>query len=242
LQVTGAKLTALAAGHLRVKGPATFQNLEIRESADFQNAALETLEFNGIKWPAKGENRKLDGLTYTALTVDKQDNFPGCLQLVAESAFNPQNYGQLEDCCKRRGHLDWADQAFISMKDRELAQRAWWHPGRWFIKVFWGWLAGYGRKPLHILWASLAIVFIGAVLFNPEHLEGYTPYTKKYRLYLLRFLISLDQFLPALDMQLANKWKARETPFPIWAYFSLEQALGWILIPIGLAAIYTQIK
>ena len=35
---------------------------------------------------------------------------------------------------------------------------------------------------------------------------------------------------------------AKDNPFPIWLYFTVEQALGWIIIPIALAAIYTQIK
>ena len=238
------KLAALDARHLRVKRKATFQNLVIKESANFQNAVLGPLEFKEVTWPDKKENLELGGMTYTSLAINQPDNYQGLLELVENSAFNSQNYLQLANYFKRSGHDDWADEVFMALKDRELGQMGWYNPGRWLVLIFWGWLAGYGQAPLRILWFSLVIVILGAYLFDPKHLEDdkRPPASNKYRTILLRFLISLDRFLPAVDMRLAKNWKAKDTPFPIWAYFTIERGLGWVLISIALVAIYTQIK
>ena len=59
---------------------------------------------------------------------------------------------------------------------------------------------------------------------------------------LLRFLFSLDQFLPAVNLGLADHWKAKDTHFLVWLFFTVEQGFGWIFVSIGLAAVYTQIK
>jgi hypothetical protein len=244
-------LSSLNSRHLQVKGPAIFEDLTITESANFQNAKIEVLRFIKANFPedkpkAKTE-LKLDGLTYTSILVkdpNKPNGFQALLGLVSRASFNPQNYLELESFCKRSGHAVWADDVYIAMKDRDLAQLDWWNPSRWLVWFFWGVLAGYGRAPLRVIWLGLAIVFLGAVLFNPRHMEGdrMPPDGKKLRRLLLRILISLDQFLPAVNMRLAEHWKAKENPYPIWLYFTVERVLGWILIPIALAAIYTQIK
>jgi hypothetical protein len=163
---------------------------------------------------------------------------------VDRSRFNTQNYLQLESFFRRCGQEKWANQAFIGIKNQELAQKAWWNPGRWLVKIFWGGLAGYGRAPLRVFWISLSLVILGALLFDPKYLaEDKRPASGKiYRAVLVRFLLGLDQFLPAVDMGLAKDWQAAANPFYIWAYFAFLQISGYVLVPIGLAAIYTQIK
>jgi hypothetical protein len=41
---------------------------------------------------------------------------------------------------------------------------------------------------------------------------------------------------------LAKSWDSNGRRFLIWFYFYLQQILGWILIPIALASIYSQLK
>jgi len=244
LNLADLKLAALDASHLRVKRSATFQNLVIKESADFEDAALGALKFHQVTWPQPPANLKLAGLTYTSLSVDQPDNFPGLLGLVEKSAFNPQNFRQLEGYFQHRGQQDWADTVYIAMKNRELEQMRWYNPGRWLLRIFWGGLAGYGRAPLRLLWLSLIIVLVGAWLFDPQYLKDdkKPPAGKKLHGLLLRFFISLDQFLPVVNLRLAEHWQAQDSPFPIWLYFTVERCLGWVLIPIALAAMYTQLK
>ncbi len=269
LRLENFKLATLEASHLRVKGPATIEKVSIKEYADFQNATIEALEFNNIQWPEDKTNLKLGGLTYTSLVVDEPNNFPGLLGFVEKSAFNPQNYLELEKYCTRAGHQDWADDVYIAMKDRELAQMGWYNPARWLVWIFWGRLAGYGRYPFRIFWVALFIIIIGAIFrFNPEYLE--VNYSKQWQLnyqtkfsdivkkgglfknfkelktlgmlWVLRLITSFDQFIPAIDLGLAKNWQPPELSFWPWVHIYSQKILGWILVPIGLAAIYSQFK
>jgi hypothetical protein len=244
LKIQNIKIGELMANSCQVKGTATFEGLEINSMADFQNSNLRDLKFiNSTKFPER-DNLRLDGLTYDSIFVDKPGDYQKVNDLLNRSRFNPQNYLQLESCCKRSGQEKFGNQVFIGMKDQELAQKVWWNPGRWLIKFFWGWLAGYGREPLQVLWISLGLVALGALMFNPRYLkENKRPASGGFcRSVLVRLILSLDQFLPAVDMGLAKYWHAAANPFYIWAYFAFLQISGYILVPIGLAAIYTQIK
>ena len=61
-------------------------------------------------------------------------------------------------------------------------------------------------------------------------------------LFLIRFLISLDQFIPAINLKVAENWQPPELSLRTWCWLQFERISGWILIPIGLAAIYSQFK
>jgi hypothetical protein len=114
---------------------------------------------------------------------------------------------------------------------------------RWLEWFLWGVLAGYGRAPFRVFFVSLSVILLGAILYNPKHLKARQTSTegKIYQAAVLRCFLSLDRFLP-VDLGLAKYWQHQDRHFFIWFYFNLELILGWILIPIGLASIYTQIK
>jgi hypothetical protein len=264
-------------------------------AADFQQAALETLNFENITWPDEAVDLKLDGLTYTSLSVqeppgtplglvhrfmdylwDVPPDFQGLKRLIARSNFNPQNYLQLEDYCKRVGHKDWANNMYIAMRDRELERKSWYSPLRWLEWAFWGRLAGYGRRPYRAFGLGLVIVVIGAIwVFDPRHFRGkgeaawplsfyhwhraFSPDLKEYfrkrrfpgfrgdiaslfKLTLLRFLISLDQFIPGINLKIADYWQPPQLTFRTWCWLQFQAISGWVLVPIGLAAIFSQLK
>ena len=88
----------------------------------------------------------------------------------------------------------------------------------------------------------MGFIILGAYLFDPKFLT-----TNKisaegpFRSAAIRLIISLDRFLP-IELGLAKDWDAKGRQFFIWFYFFLQQVLGWILIPIALASIYSQLK
>jgi hypothetical protein len=57
---------------------------------------------------------------------------------------------------------------------------------------------------------------------------------------ILRFLISLDQFIPAINLKIAENWQPPD--FKTWLWSNFQAISGWILVPIGLAAIASQLK
>ena len=262
LTIADAKIGELLASNVHVKGPTHLSNIEIISMADFRHSSFEALDFQKVAWPKprqeKGKAKRkicLNDLTYSSLSIDKpedkdhssdygEDDFNSIKRFVEESPFNTQTYVQLEAFFKRIGKEDWANNIYIRMNDRDLEENLhWYDPVRWLEWLFWGRLAGYGKKPFRVFFISMALIILGACLFDPEYLmDNRTPTDGSiYKSLLLRFFLSLDRFLP-IELGLAKNWDSKASRFPIWFYFHLQQVLGWILIPIALASIYTQIK
>ncbi len=249
-------LSQLDASYLQVKGRAYFNQVAIKSSADFSNSALQNLLFEKVKWPEidkKTKVRKVDlgELTYNRISFDKPDNkdyqqedFEKIKDFVDASPFNTQSYIQVESFFKRIGKEAWANQIFMHMHNRELAEtKHWWDPSRWLEWFFWGVLAGYGRAPFRVFFVSLVLIIIGAYLYDPLYLKQgkFATNGKISRSIIIRILLSLDRFLP-VELGLGKNWDHESRNFLIWFFFYLEMILGWILIPIALASIYSQLK
>lgn len=58
----------------------------------------------------------------------------------------------------------------------------------------------------------------------------------------MRFFLSLDEFLPGVDLGLAKLWQISRISFYKLLYYHFHKICGWILIPIGLAAIFSRFK
>lgn len=268
VNVSAAKLNA---NQMKVKGAASIENAQINKLADFRGGNFQSLDFQKVKWPlvdqqkpAKGEKKRfryevyLGDLTFGSLSMDKPEcdadanpyesdykdaDFKRIIGFVDDCPFYTQSYVQVETFFKRIGRESWANEVFMDMNDRELAEKMqWYDPVRWVQWFFWGKIAGYGRAPFRVFFLSLAFIIIGACLFDPRFLtvnkisaEG------RIRDAAIRLIISLDRFLP-IELGLAKDWNAEGRRFHVWLYFFLQQVLGWILIPIALASIYSQLK
>ncbi len=262
LIIADACLDELCASTMRVKGPAHFLNIIIRTLADFRHSSFQSMDFQQVAWPkpklVEGKmvhKLCLSELTYNSLSINKPEDsdhssdytdkdFQAIKKFLEDSTFNTQAYVQLEAFFKSIGKESWANKAFIRMHDRDLEENYHWaDPVRWLEWLFWGRLAGYGKKPFRVFFVSLALIILGACLFDPEHLTDNKMSSggRTYKQLLIRFFLSLDRFLP-IELGLSKHWDAKASRFPIWFYFHLQQILGWILIPIALASIYTQIK
>jgi hypothetical protein len=130
-------------------------------------------------------------------------------------------------------------------------------------------LAGRVRpSPLPNLSIGLGIILLGTIfMFDPKYLklDGIRTWHLNYKmrmgdifrkdtyykyfkiknlgkLYVLRFITSFDQFIPAIDLGVAKNWQPQELSFWAWFYVYFQKISGWILVPIGLAAIYSQFK
>jgi hypothetical protein len=262
LKIADACLDELLASTMRVKGPAHFHNIVIRTLADFRHSSFQSMDFQQVAWPKpkKEEGKKvhklcLSELTYKSLSINKPEDsdhssdytekdFQAIMNFLEDSTFNTQTYVQLEAFFKSIGKESWANKSYIRMHDRDLEENYHWaDPVRWLEWLFWGKLAGYGKKPFRVFFISMALIILGAFLFDPEHLTDnkMSAGGRTYKTLLIRFFLSLDRFIP-IELGLAKHWNAKASRFPIWFYFHLQQILGWILIPIALASIYTQIK
>ena len=249
-------VSKLNASYMQVKFRANFNEIDIKNAADFSNSTFQNLNFANIKWPEKDKEtnvRKVDigELTYNRISIDKPDNkdfrqedFEKLKDFVDASPFNTESYIQLESFLKRIGKDSWANEIFIRMHSRGLAEAMpWWDPRRWLEVFFWGMLAGYGREPFRVFFISLGFIVLGAYLYDPGYLKTskYSADGKTYRSIVIRVLLSLDRFLP-VELGLAKDWDFEARHFIFWLFFHLQLILGWILIPIALASIYSQLK
>jgi hypothetical protein len=217
------------------------------------------------KVPGKGKAKRfryevyLGDITFGSFSIDKPEcdanadpcdseytdgDFKRILEFVDDCPFYTQSYLQVETFFKHIGRDYWANKAFMRMHNRELSEKMqWYDPRRWLEWFFWGKIAGYGRAPFRVFFLSLAFIILGAYLFNPTYLKEHkiSHDGRLYKSLFIRFFISLDRFLP-IDMGLAKDWEAQGRHFSLWLYYFLHRVLGWILIPIALASIYSQLK
>jgi hypothetical protein len=251
LTIRDVEVKRFEARNLEVKGPAEFSRVFIKAAADFRDAACHHLQMVEVDWPEprdRGKRVYLDGLTYESITArkepDKPEEWPKLLAWLGLSRFNTQNYQELDGFFQRGGLRPWADKVHMAGKRRELGKLKWWNPGRWLTRFFWGWLAGYGRKPGRVFWPSLALVLLGWLIFQPVCLEPQhwlASFQQSHPAW-TGLVVSLDRFLPGVDLGVAKICRPGDLSPLVWFYWHFLKIMGWILAPIALAAIYTRIK
>jgi hypothetical protein len=84
------------------------------------------------------------------------------------------------------------------------------------------------------------LVALGCLLFSPKKMEPQKPEDTP-RVY-SRFWYSLGLFLPFVDLQADKVWKPKADQTFLRNYMRVHIMLGWILIPIVLAALTGLIK
>lgn len=239
----------LQATRLQVKGPAILKNLKISGKADLRDSSLFSLKLLDVNWPADAAQVWLEGLTYQALSAGEgPQDWQILLTWLNHSRFDSRNYTQLATYFRQGGYQDRADEVYIQGRRREMMEQ-WWRPDHLATLIFWDGLAGYGRKPGRTFWLSLMIVMVGTLFFDhrnfdPSFLGGWSWLLNGnvWRTRVVRFFLSLDEFLPGVDLGLARLWQMSKISYPTLLYYHFHKISGWILVPIGLAAVYTQFK
>jgi len=160
------------------------------------------------------------------------------LKLAGQSAYRADVYGNLEAFFLRQGYRDDADRAFIAGKRREREQLP--YGLNWFGSWLLDWLVGYGRHPAHAGYFCAFFVALGCFLFSPKRMEPQKPDDAP-RVY-NRFWYSLSLFVPLVDLQAHTVWKPKTDETFLRNYLRVQILLGWILIPILLAAVTGLIK
>lgn len=243
------RLEVLQASRLQVKGPTVLKNLTISRKADLRDSSFYSLKMLNVAWPADPEEVWLEGLTYQSVSAGEGlQDWQKLLNWVNHSRFDSRNYRQLEKFFLHGGAKDRADTVYIEGKRREVMQQ-WWHPYNLATLVFWDGLAGYGRKPSRTVWISLVIILVGMRFFDPQNFDPSFLGGWKWLLggsvwktRVVRFFLSLDEFLPGVDLGLARLWQLSNVSYSTLLYYHFHKISGWILIPVGLAAVYSQFK
>jgi uncharacterized protein YjbI with pentapeptide repeats len=251
-RIEGVIIDKFEASYFEVEGPSCFKKVRYENVVDLRDSSFQQLYLIDITWPKNRDAVWMDGLTYMAISTkedqEEAEDWRKTLALLDNSRFNMQNYLQLESYFRRCGFEKRANKIFITGKRRNWRQREWWSLGKWFTLIFWDCLAGYGRKPWQILYLIVPLVALGAWLFPPEFasifLESHKYINEMILSYpwLIKIFLSMDRFLPGVDLGLAKDWQPANICLLTWLYWYVLKIFGWITIPIALAAIYTRIK
>jgi hypothetical protein len=197
----------------------------------------------------------LDGFSFNELNLydchKSKTCEPGKLLELLDSPqvlYAPQPYLMLEQYLSTVGNPDDADNTYIHMRRRQRGRRM-----HWATKLSdrtLDWVLGYGREPSRALWWALGFVALGMIIFSPRRMipqdqalpesagkdDKPDPSGKKNAAY-SRFWYSLDVLAPAIELGADKAWE----PDPNWwigrNYSYVHRILGWILVPLILAAL-----
>ncbi len=171
----------------------------------------------------------VDGMTFQRIHA----TWGGLLMLCEWSEFSHGFYSEAEVYLRKTGQTEYADELYIRQKRRERKEQL--RGFSWVSSYFLDVLVAYGRKPQRALCCGLAIVAFGYFVFRGQ--RGMTPRNTKEELGSYNaFWYSLDLFAPVIDLQIASNWMPEESRWFARNYMHLQRILGWILVPIGIAA------
>jgi uncharacterized protein YjbI with pentapeptide repeats len=222
-------------------GGYTFLNDAVFEGpVNFNYADFAWLDLSKTVLPKVAAKFHMQGMNYKYIRAapNEPESHRALLDLANRSAYSADVYNHLEEFFLRQGYRDDADRAFIEGKRRERKENL--HGLSWVGSSLLDWLVGYGRRPWQAGIPCAALIALGCVLFSPKKMEPQKPDDTP-RVY-SRFWYSLGLFLPFVDLQADKVWKPKANQTFLRNYMRVHIILGWILVPLVLAALTGLIK
>ena len=239
LQIRNSELGKIIATDLQVSGPTSLTNLTITDQLDLEQSTFVNVpSFSDVSLPKK-DGLLLTGMKYQHLrAVNGQDPWEPVLKLINRAKYDASNYNALEVFFRGQGYFDKADEVFFAQKRRVREESSGWvqWAWSWFMNCF----VRYGRRPeLALLWSGIVVV-LGSFMFRKKGMEALKPDSKPSDYHCLWY--SLDVFVPVIKLQFADDWVPKQDRWFVRQYVYVHSLLGWILIPVGLAAVTGIIK
>jgi hypothetical protein len=210
------------------------RDVVIQRTLDLNHAHIQTVFDLGL--PTLPEKVTLEGLTYadlTGTTVGRR-----LIDLIDKAEYSAQSYTQLEDYYSKHAYPELAEETFFRMKRQERKRLPWaGHIYSFLLYV----LVGYGRTPQNALYISFGVVLLGTLIFWRRHRMVPRKHEDANMVY-SPFWYSFDLLTPFIDLHEADVWMPGQDWWFGCNYARLHRILGWILVPIGIAAITGIIK
>jgi hypothetical protein len=233
---------------MKVGGNAFFGAL-FEGPVDLRDADFAWLDLSSPFWPKVAAGFHMQGMSYKYIRAapKEPESHTALLKLADQSAYSADVYSSLEEFFRRQGYRADADRAFIAGKCRE--RKEYFHSGdwgRWLGSWMLYLLVGYGRHPERAGYVGLGIIVLGCILFplkkmelqDPKELEKPKEKRRQYN----RFWYSLGLFLPVVDLKTSELWGPKPQYRFLRHYVRVHILLGWILLPLVLAALTGLIK
>jgi hypothetical protein len=234
---------------------ATFEDVLFFKEVSFQETLFNYVEFQSARQePVKHRAQffgpvDLRGCVYDRMTAD----WPNMMAQLQPYDRGP--YTQLEKVLVAAGQSQQADNVYLARQRAELAEL--WkqkHYGSWLFALLYGWIANYGVRPYRLLVFSAALLLLGTYFFRKADrviTEDDEPIPSTYAWNAWDgFRLSFRYFLP-VPIAMGSSWKANDKPVNVpfrflfgreprlrpTAFATILQIAGWILVPLGLAAL-----
>jgi hypothetical protein len=256
---------------VRVKDDFALDGSSFGSGADFSRAVIENqFSIAGVDFADTNDGLVLQDMNVGQLTLDDNTKFAGrphiggvtykrismadqqndersweiWLNLLNKTEYRVDGYTALASFVERQGYPSRATAIYIRQRDREAGEAFTRSVLRgaalWCWDSFVKWTVGYGRRPWLAFIYSIIVIVVGCIVFPEGKMELQKKDEKK-REY-SRFWYSVDLYLPVVNIQSSSFWMPKPEHKVLWHYMHLHALLGWILIPIGLAAVTGIIK
>jgi hypothetical protein len=243
LLIKDTQVQSLFGSSLQVLGDARLLGVKVTNEMDLSHAKFLGLTLDHADSMFQGKKGKLllEGMDYEKLSgganSDASENF---LKWIAMSPYSAETYSRLEGLLKDEGYTGSADKVYKEMRTRERHETLPEGSGKWWTSLFLSWVVGYGREPQRALYYVAVLVIIGILVFRRNDMveqkkeSAHFPFSA--------FWYSLDLLTPFIDLEAANLW-APKVDYQ-WGrfYARAHRILGWILVPICLAALTGLVK
>ncbi|MFQ5656978.1 MAG: hypothetical protein ACE5G5_05510, partial [Candidatus Methylomirabilales bacterium] len=240
LRMVDLTLQDMVVTSLQVAGPTSLERLTIERKANVEHSSFLTLALSEVSWPRTSDSVQLDGMSYQHISTGSElDSWKELINLVDQAAYNASVYATLEAFFQERGYPERADAVFVAQKRRERREVLRGLPWTWNLLL--DILVRHGRSPSRAFGWGALFVIIGCLVFRRKEdmeLENDEAGSFHYN----AFWYSLDLFLPFIDLKAASVWIPKQDRRFARHYMRVHTILGWILIPIGLAALTGIIK
>jgi len=200
---------------------------------DLEEDNIGILDITNYATPPRDRNRwKLANLTVNTFQPAASEG-PYWLDFLKSCEFDPQIYLSLEKFFTAQGEPGLANRTFIERNDRFEEVRP--KDLSWLGQAIVGLLAGYGRAPERSLLPCAIVVLFGFFVFRDKDKMKVNDDKFQDRRY-NAFWYSLDVFAPIIDLEAAKVWSPLPGQTFKWIVFRAERILGWLLVPIAIAA------
>jgi uncharacterized protein YjbI with pentapeptide repeats len=247
---------------MKVGGNAIFNEAKFSGGFDMTKADIAgNLEFSGTQAPKTGSPKNFTGMRADAAIFDNAalaspywltgavyrliiaDSEEGLKTLIDRSEYSPDAYTSLEAYFRRMGLDEAADDVYIAgsvrERDENFRKRGFTYLPQYLWSSFLYITVGYGKHLTRALLWSVITIVVGWLGFFRK--EKYMMLQKKedearYKGTYSPLWYSIALFLPIVNLEDAQIWAPKIDRTKSRVYMRLHIILGYLLIPLGLAA------